>query len=122
MYHPSISPDRRFLLYNNWSPPHAESPHENLYDTLKTPEENTCGYGENNPDYKKHGEELQGIQVYPHQVSCLPGNDENDDNNDVSDFIWSADSSKVVFADTKSGVISLILVMMPTEVKDHPIP
>ncbi len=124
LYHPSISPNRRFLLYKNWFPPHAESPQENqfiLYDTLKTPEENICGYGENNPEYKRNSEALSGIQVYPYQASCLIGNDVTDDNQSASNFIWSSDSSKVVFADVKSGVISLILVIVRRDDndKDH---
>ena len=122
LYHPSISPNRRFLLYKNWFPPHAVSPQENqfiLYDTLKTPEENTCGYGENNPEYKRNSEALSGIQVYPYQSSCLIGNDENDDNQSVSNFIWSSDSSKVVFADVKSGIMSLILVTVRRDDNDR---
>jgi hypothetical protein len=44
--------------------------------------------------------------------------DDDDDNTDVSNFIWSVDSSKVVFADVKSGVISLVLVKMPHSDRD----
>jgi len=123
LYHPSISPDRRFLLYTNWFPPHAESSQENLftlYDTLKTPDGNICGYGKNNPEYKKNREALSGIQVYPNQGGCLIGNDESDDNQNVSNFIWSTDSSKVVFADIRGSIISLVLVKMLVAVKDHP--
>jgi hypothetical protein len=88
---------------------------------MKTPEENTCGYGDNNIEYNKHRDLLGGIQVYPHQVTCLDLEDDDDDNTDVSDFIWATDSSKVVFADVKDGVISLILVKMPRSDsdKDH---
>jgi hypothetical protein len=121
LYHPSISPNRRFLLYNDWYTPHSEF-FENrytLYDTLKTPEENTCGYGDNNIEYKRHHDLLGGIQVYPYQVTCLDLEDDDDDNTDISDFIWSSNSSKVVFADVKSGVMSLILVKMPHGERDE---
>lgn len=121
LYHPSISPNRRFLLYNNWYTPHSEN-FENqytLYDTLKTPEENTCGYGENNIEYRRHRDMLGGIQVYPHRVTCLDQENDDDDNTDVSDFTWAADSSKVVFADVKEGAISLILVTMPRDDSDE---
>lgn len=123
LYDPSISPNRRFLLYENWFPPHAESPQEHqfiLYDTFKSPEMNICGYESDNPEYRKHRDELNGIQVYPYQTSCLVGNNEDDDNRAITRFLWSSDSSKVVFADIKSGAISLILVTMPTDKDDHP--
>jgi len=123
LYSPSISPDRRFLLYENWFPPHAEFPQESqfiLYDTLKSPQENFCGFGSDNPEYRKHSDDLNGIQVYPYQTGCLIENDENDDNTAVSAFFWSTDSSKVVFADVKSGAINLILVAMPADKEDHP--
>ncbi len=120
LYDPSISPNRRFLLYTDWFPPHAESSENlySLYDTLKTPDENTCGYGENNPEYKKNSDQLDYTQVYPYQAGCLEGQDDSDDNRNVSDFIWTPDSSKVVFADVKSGVMSLILVTMPNDDRD----
>ena len=122
LYDPSISPDRRFLLYENWFPPHAEFPQESqyiLYDTFKSPQENVCGYESSNPEYLRHRDELNGMQVYPYQTSCLIGNDENDDNAAVSAFAWTTDSSKVVFADIKDNVISLILVAMPDDRRDR---
>jgi hypothetical protein len=121
IYHPSISPNRRFLIYNNWYQPHLGG--ENLftlYDTLKSAAENTCGYGESNPLYKRNADALGGIQVYPAQSSCLDGPDDGDDNQDASDFLWSSDSSRVVFADVKSSILSLVLVTMPVGAKEHP--
>jgi len=121
LYDPSISPDRRFLLYENWYLPHVGGENlYSLYDTLKTLDENTCGYGENNFEYKKNSDQIGITQIYPHQTNCLEGEDRNDDNRNVSNFIWADDSSKVVFANAKSGVISLILVKMPKDVKEHP--
>lgn len=114
VYDPSISPDRRFVLFNNWYPPHAGG--ENLYriyDVFKSPRENTCGYRTNDPTHSDLSGAMRGFQVYPQspgQVRCDGPEDEDDDNQSASDYIWSADSSKVVFADVKSGVISLILV------------
>ena len=35
-------------------------------------------------------------------------------------FTWAADSSKIVFADVKSGVMSLVVVTMPVGTKDLP--
>jgi hypothetical protein len=119
LYEPSISPDRRFLLYKNWYLPHVGGENQYvLYDTLKTLEENTCGYGENNPEYKRKSDQIGITQVYPYQANCLEEEGDTDDNNGISNFIWSSDSSKVVFADVKSGIISLILVKMPHDDSD----
>ena len=96
-----------------------------LYDVLKTPFENTCNYIAigNDPEHKDLQGSGRGFQVYPQkagQIHCNEPEDEDDDNVAVSDFLWSADSSKVVFADVKSGAISLILVTMPADKEGHP--
>ena len=117
----AISPNGRFILYGNGinSAPGTDGDEEqstHLYDTLKTPLENTCGYRDNDPEHKDLDEEMRGFQVFPQkpgQILCTDEYvDENDDNM-PSNFTWSADSSKVVFADMKSGVMSLVAVMMP---------
>jgi hypothetical protein len=121
IYDPSISPDRRFILYENWYPPHSDGFNEKsftVYDTMKTHEENTCGYWDNTP--RHIGRSDEGVQVYPLLAVCTDGEDENDNNKSVSGFIWSADSRKVVFADVRDGYISLILVTMPIGITDRP--
>ncbi len=122
---PSVSPNQRFILYVNTD--YYDYYNYRLYDTSKTPKENTCGYRLNDPEHKALDESYRGIQVYPRkgdQVSCSDEalkafEDEN--HNLVSNVIWTSDSSKVVFADVKSGVVSLILVIMPHDDhdKDH---
>ncbi len=114
---PSLSPNRRFVLYVNTD--YYDYYNYHFYDTLKTPRENTCGYRLNDPEHKDLDESYRGIQVYPRrrgQVSCSDADlkeFENDDHNMVSSFVWSADSSKAVFADVMNGsTISLILVTM----------
>ena len=48
------------------------------------------------------------------------GNDGLDDDNMAMNFTWAADSRKIVFADVKSGVMSLVVVTMPVGTKDLP--
>jgi hypothetical protein len=123
LYDPIISPDRRFILFNNWYPPHVGGEEMyRIYDVLKTPRENTCGYRENDPRHEDLDGGYRGFQVYPQtpgQILCTSEDDEDD--NSGFDFLWDTDSSKVVFADVKSGVMSLILVTMPhgDHDKDH---
>jgi hypothetical protein len=120
LYNPIVSPDRRFILFNTSNPPHVGGEEMyRIYDVLKTPRENTCGYRENDPNHEYLDGGFRGYQVYPQtpeQIHCT-SEDDNDDNTGF-DFIWSSDSSKVLFADVKSGVISLILVKMPRNERD----
>jgi hypothetical protein len=121
LYNPIISPNQRFIVFNNWYLPHVGG--ENmyrLYDVLKTPRENTCGYDDNDPKHLRISDAFRGFQVYPQtpgQKDCTDV-DNDDDNVDVSEFLWTTDSSKLVFADVKSGVISLIMVKMPRDDRD----
>jgi len=122
----NISPNRRFILYDNWFPAHAES-HVNqyhLYDTMKSPRENICSYRNNDPQHKDLDDNMRGFQVYPQrpgQVICNDvEDDDNPDDNLATNFTWAEDSSKIAFADVKSGVMSLILVTMPARAKDLP--
>ena len=122
---PAIAPNRRFVLYVNTD--FRDYYNYRLYDTLKTPLENTCGYRKNDPEHRDLDEGYRGIQIYPRvagQLSCYdkdlePFDDESHDR--ASDFIWSDDSSKAVFADVQNEkAMSLVLVSMPTGVEDIP--
>jgi hypothetical protein len=117
MYSPSISPDRRFILYINGYPAHGDfafTTQYRLYDTMKTPRENTCGYMASDREHRSLIEDLRGFQVYPRVAArafCTSPLDADNENHSVaSGFVWSADSSKVVFADVHDGDMSLILV------------
>lgn len=120
----NISPNRRFILYQNWFPPHAET-YENiyhLYDTMKSPLGNVCGYMNNDPKHEDLNDGMRGFQVYPQesgQTDCN-GPENDDDDNMATNFTWAEDSTTIVFADVKSGVMSLVLVTMPTGLKDLP--
>jgi|SRR5580698_4701665 hypothetical protein len=119
-----ISPNRRFILYQNWYPNEATA-YENmyrLYDTLKSPRENVCGYRDNDPKHESLDDGMRGFQVYPRKPGPLTcaGPEDDDDDNMGTNFTWAPDSSKLVFADIKGGVMSLIMVMMPVGIKDQP--
>lgn len=122
----TISPNGRFILYDNGYPSHGgEDPGQyHLYDTVKTPLENFCGHTLVHPRNERLDEDWRGFQVFPQkpgQVYCTnKENDDLDDDNVATNFVWSADSSKIVFADVKSGVMSLVVVAMPAGAKDLP--
>ena len=129
MYHPSISPNRRFILYINGYPAHgdvAAATKYRLYDTLKTPKENTCAYRQNDPGHKDLNETYRGFPVYPrkaNQITCSDADDllfEEEDHDLASDFVWSPDSNTVIFADIKDGIVSLVSVSMPVGTRDLP--
>lgn len=119
---PSVSPNRRFILYVNTD--YYDYYNYRLYDTSKTPRENTCGYRENDPDHKDLDEGYRGFPIYPrkaNQISCSGAAEKafaDESHTQLSNFIWSVDSSKAVFADLMNGsTISLILVTMHHEDK-----
>ncbi len=120
----SISPNRRFVLFDNWISNWDDSvPHEfRLYDILRSPRENTCGYGAADPEHEKLDDFLRGIQVLP-PLSGRQACSDNDE--DVgwdfgTNFTWAADSTKVVFADMKGGKMTLVLITVPLGTHDLP--
>ncbi len=118
-----VSPNRRFILFDNWYPNEAAT-YENLYrlyDTLKSPRQNVCGWPENDPNHENPESAERGFQIYPlpaRRNLCL--REDLSDDNLGSDFAWAPDSSKVVFADVKAGVMSLVLVTPPAGPGDPP--
>jgi hypothetical protein len=127
----SISPNRRFLLYLNVggiNDQQTEPPYQyRLYDVLKTPRENTCGYRINDPQHKFVDDDHRGFPLYPkrpHRASCSDADlqpFERDDHDWISDFLWSDDSSKVVFVDEgNQGSLSVVAVTTPMGSKDLP--
>lgn len=119
----TISPDGRFILYDNAYPAHGGD-HENryhLYDTTKTARENVCGYMDNDPRHERLDEDMRGFEVYPQRPGqTLCSAPDEDDDNMATNFLWSEDSSKIVFADVKNGVMSMVLVTMPVGKSDLP--
>jgi hypothetical protein len=118
-----FSPNRRFILYDNWFANWDDSVKDtyHLYDILRTPKENTCGYEINDPKHERLGDYLRGFQVYPRkpgQIHCAV--DEDSDGNVATNFTWAADSSKIVFTDVKRNKTSLVVVTMPVGTKDLP--
>jgi len=135
--YPHISPNRRFILFDLWYPPYAfeagtgrESQYR-LYDTLRSPHDNTCGRMYDGQGHETLSVNMRGLQIFPLELSknrCTNWEEDEDDENQASsgsdnqgsNFAWSPDSSKVVFADVKSGAISLVLVRMPDDKDGRP--
>lgn len=117
MLAPSVSPNRRFILYVNTD--YYDYYNYRLYDTSKSPKENTCGHRENDRDHEDLDEAYRGFPVYPRKAdhtSCSVTDEKpfaDESHTRLSNFIWSVDSSKAVFADVMNGnTINLILVTM----------
>jgi len=91
---------------------------------MKTPRENTCGYAYNDPKHERLDESYRGFPIYPRtadQLICLdPDDSEAEAHQMASTFVWDSDSSKAVFADVRDGIMSLVLVTIPTNIKDNP--
>jgi hypothetical protein len=127
----SISPNRRFLLYLNsgdFDEGGTEPPYQyRLYDVVKTPRENTCGYRINDRQHESLDEEHRGYPLYPrrpHRTSCSDADlkpFDRDDRDWVSNFLWSDDSSKVAFVDEgNQNNLSVVAVTTPIGSKDPP--
>lgn len=69
----TISPNRRFIVFDNWIGNWDDSvPHEfRLYDLTKTPKENTCGYSRSDTKHERFDDYLRGLQVFPPQGVML---------------------------------------------------
>lgn len=122
----SISPNRRFLIFLNGDQTYPFYDYR-LYDILRTPRENTCGYRQNDPEHKDLDEEDRGTPLFPKkadQVGCSEADQqpfESENHALVSNYLWSADSREVIFADSKNETtLSVILVKMPAGPKDMP--
>jgi hypothetical protein len=129
VYDPVRSPNSRFIIYINGFSPHSPFPtedHYRLYDLLRTPVDNTCGYRANDPEHKILDELWRGQPVYPLKKNEIfrPSEDPNAPAGSlheiVGTFFWSPDSSKVLFADSQGSALSLILVLMPNSAHDLP--
>jgi len=116
-----ISPNRRFILFDSWFANWDDSvPHTfRLYDVLRTPRDNTCRYLVRDSKHEKLDDYLRGIQVYPPMQTCSD-NEANLGLDYGANFSWAPDSSRIVFADAKRGVMRLVLVTMPTGMHDPP--
>ena len=116
-----ISPNRRFILFDSWFANWNDSvPHEfRLYDVLKTPRENTCGYLISDSEHENLDDYLRGIQVFPPMPTCSD-HEKNLGLDEGANFAWAPDSSRIVFADARNGVMRLVLVTMPTGTHDLP--
>jgi len=125
MYSPSVSPDRRFVTFINGFPPHGSYAEDDyrLYDTFKTPRENTCGFRANDLERRDLDESYRGYEIYPLTPKgnrCLEELPDGENHQRISNFVWSNDSSKVAFADALNGIITLVVARTPSGTADMP--
>jgi hypothetical protein len=114
-----LSPNRRFLLFKNWSPNRYSDDDfwENqyrIYDTEATATQNICGYSPSDPQKMATDDSLRGRQIYPPTVptgSCSLGSTFGSQNTGIG-FIWSADSNKVAFVDFQGDSATLVAVFL----------
>ena len=118
----SISPNQRFVLFDNWFSNWDDSvPHEfRLYDVLRTPKGNTCGFGSGDSKHAKLDDYSRGIQVLPLLSGPCSDNERNLGWGYGFDFTWTSDSRKILFAVIRKGVMTLVVVRMPAGTHDLP--
>jgi hypothetical protein len=127
---PSLSPDNRYVLFVRFYPMHGaegEDDQYRLYDVLGTRSSNWPDRpAQDGPPTEpiNYDSTLAGVPVYPLKAGELGREntnvEEGQEHKSASDFIWTADSSKVAFADVQGGVISLIVVAVPPGGKGEP--
>lgn len=117
----TISPNRRFIIFDNWIANWDDSvPHEfRLYDVLKTPKENTCGFSRSDFKHERLDVYLRGVQVFPPLAAC------SDNDNDQgfgfgTSFTWAPDSRKIVFAAMKGKMMNLVMITIPSSAHSRP--
>ena len=124
----SHSPNNRFILYINGFSPHSPFPTEDqyrLYDLLKSPRENTCGFRDNDPKHESLDDTWRGQPIYPLKKGEMfrPNESENGFKGGAhqmaGSFWWSQDSAGVLFADSQGGLLSLVLAVMPQASRDN---
>jgi hypothetical protein len=126
----SLSPDNRYVLFVRFYPMHGGEGYDDqyrLYDVLGTrstnwPDRPAQDAPPNMPT--NYDETLAGVPVYPLKAGELGRMNtfvpEGQEHLKASDFIWTADSSKVVFADVQGNIISLVVVTMPKAANSKP--
>lgn len=126
----SLSPDNRYVLFIRLYPMHGADNYDDqyrLYNVLGTrasnwPDRPAQDGPPNLP--ANYDDTLAGVPVYSLKAGELGRENTNVEEGQVhlsaSDFIWTADSSKVVFADAQAGVLSLVVVTMPTTAGGKP--
>jgi len=122
----SLSPNRRFIVYLNGDQTAYPLYDYRLYDVLRTPREDTCGFMNNDPQHKNIDEELRGIPLYPKkagQTGCSFADQrvEGKARRPVSNYLWSADSTKLIFVDAvNQEPPAILLATMPDGPQDRP--
>ena len=127
---PSLSPNNRYVLFVRFYPMHGADNYDDqyrLYDVLGTRASNWPNRpAQDGPPNMpaNYDDTLAGVPVYPLKTGELGRENTNIEDGQVhqraSQFIWAADSSKVVFADAQGGVISLVVVSVPTVLGSNP--
>lgn len=129
LLHGSLSPDGRFIVYINGYGTHSAFTTDDqyrVYDLLRTPRENTCGYRANDPDHRFLDDNWRGQPMFSvrRDEEFRPNEDPALDpvqaHHMAGDFVWASDSSKVAFADKRGSELSVVVSAMPISASDVP--
>ena len=125
-----LSPDNHYLIFGRFYPAHGADNYDDqyrLYDLLGTRTSNWPKRpAQDGPPTEpiNYDDTLAGVPVYPLKADEVDRENTNvpegTEHEGGIDFIWSADSSKVVFADSQARVITIVLVKMPVGGKGGP--
>lgn len=110
-YFPALSPDKRFLAFAKFFPPHfvqGVSTEYMLYDFQKSPRMNRPSNVA--PDDVRN----VGLVIYPKGITNLPDDNVGKSESQIhmlesGEFFWSSNSNLLVFADGFQGRVSLIV-------------
>lgn len=126
----SLSPDGHYVIFIRFYPMHGAEGYDDqyrLYDVLGDRSLNWPGRPATDApptEPLNYDPSLAGVPVYPLMTNEIDRDNtnvtEDQQHQNASEFVWSADSSKVVFADVQGGVMSLVVVYMPKVKNEKP--
>jgi hypothetical protein len=120
-YQPTLSPNSRWLAFTKYYPPHGAENTEDqyrLYDLARTTAANRPSRPDRGTGAADPVTEV-GAWIYPLRANEIDrenvGVDDGTAHESASDFFWSDDSSKLVFADAQAKIMSVVMIRMSTE-------
>ena len=120
----AVSPSNQYVIFVRYYPMHGAEGYDDqyrVYDVLGTratnwPDRPAQDSPPNIP--ASYDDSLAGVPVYPLAPGELGRRNtfvpENEAHTSISDYVWTADSSKVLFADVQGDNMRFVVVAMPS--------